>query len=83
MARQLAPGARTFTHAGTDEYLPPELLSNLGTGQVSDFIQAVATVEARSGDIWAEFRWNLIFGLSFGVKCGTGNGLVGVWYELQ
>ena len=34
LARQLAPGARTFTHAGTDDYMPPELLSNLGTGQV-------------------------------------------------
>jgi serine/threonine protein kinase len=37
LARQLPPGLRTFTHAGTDEYMPPELLQNLGTGSGMDW----------------------------------------------
>lgn len=37
LARSLPPGMRTWTHAGTDEYLPPELLQNLGTGNGMDW----------------------------------------------
>lgn len=37
LARNLAPGERTFTHAGTDPYMPPELLQHLGTGTGMDW----------------------------------------------
>ena len=37
LARALSPGVRTFTHVGTDEYMPPELLRNLGTDTGMDW----------------------------------------------
>ena len=37
LARNLTPGERTFTHAGTDPYMPPELLQHLGTGTGMDW----------------------------------------------